>query len=97
MSTGPATRISAGLAGVPTDVDLVVVATPNRSHVAMARLAIEAGLPVVVDKPLAATSAEGRALVDEARRRGVPGPGRRRRAPVAGISVRAAGVVTAVP
>jgi len=53
------------------DVDLVVVATPNRSHVPMARLAIEAGLPVVVDKPLAATSAEGREVVEEARRRGV--------------------------
>lgn len=53
------------------EVDLVVVATPNRSHVPMARLAIAAGLPVVVDKPLAATSAEGREIVDEARRRGV--------------------------
>jgi predicted dehydrogenase len=54
------------------DVDLVVVATPNRSHVAMATLAVQAGLPVVVDKPLAATSAEGRLLVEEARRRGTP-------------------------
>ena len=54
------------------DVDLVVVATPNRSHVAMATLAVQAGLPVVVDKPLAATSAEGRRVVEEARRRGVP-------------------------
>lgn len=54
------------------EIDVVVVATPNRSHVAMARLAVAAGLPVVVDKPLAATSAEGRALVEEARRRGVP-------------------------
>ena len=54
------------------DVDLVVVATPNRSHVPMARLAVSAGLPVVVDKPLAATSAEGRGVVEEARRRGVP-------------------------
>jgi predicted dehydrogenase len=54
------------------EVDVIVVATPNRSHVAMARLAVAAGLPVVVDKPLAATSAEGRALVEEAQRRGVP-------------------------
>ena len=54
------------------EIDLVVVATPNRSHVPMARLAIGVGLPVVVDKPLAATSAEGRAVVEEARRRGVP-------------------------
>ncbi|HEY3258681.1 MAG TPA: Gfo/Idh/MocA family oxidoreductase [Pseudonocardiaceae bacterium] len=52
-------------------VDLVVVATPNRSHVPLARLAVQAGLPVVVDKPLAATAAEGRELVAEARRQGV--------------------------
>jgi predicted dehydrogenase len=32
---------------------------------------VQQGLPVVVDKPLAATAAEGRELVEEARRRGV--------------------------
>ncbi|QGN49632.1 oxidoreductase [Micromonospora sp. WMMC415] len=53
-------------------LDLVVVATPNRLHVPMARRAVAAGLPVVVDKPLAATAAEGRDLLAEARRRGVP-------------------------
>ncbi|SCG36589.1 Gfo/Idh/MocA family protein [Micromonospora coxensis] len=56
----------------PQALDLVVVATPNRQHLPMARAAVAAGLPVVVDKPLAATAAEGRALVDEAHRRGVP-------------------------
>jgi len=54
------------------EVDVIVVATPNRSHVAMARLAVQAGLPVVVDKPLAATSADARGVVEEARRKGVP-------------------------
>ncbi|MEH0934127.1 Gfo/Idh/MocA family protein [Micromonospora psammae] len=53
-------------------LDLVVVATPNSQHVPMARAAIAAGLPVVVDKPLAPTAAQGRELVDEAERRGVP-------------------------
>ncbi|SIQ93064.1 Gfo/Idh/MocA family oxidoreductase [Micromonospora avicenniae] len=56
----------------PEALDLVVVATPNRQHVAMARAALAAGLAVVVDKPLAATATEGRELVDEATRRGVP-------------------------
>ncbi|MEV0155220.1 Gfo/Idh/MocA family oxidoreductase [Micromonospora sp. NPDC050686] len=56
----------------PDALDLVVVATPNRQHVPQAGAAVAAGLPVVVDKPLAATAAEGRALVDEAQRRGVP-------------------------
>jgi predicted dehydrogenase len=51
--------------------DLVVVAAPNRAHVPLARAAIAAGVPVVVDKPLAATAAEASALVDEARAAGV--------------------------
>jgi predicted dehydrogenase len=42
--------------------DLVVVTTPNRSHVSLARAALDAGLPVVVDKPVAPTAAEARSL-----------------------------------
>ena len=38
------------------EVDLVVVATPNRTHVPLGLAAVGAGLPVVVDKPLAATA-----------------------------------------
>jgi len=53
------------------EIDLAVVATPNRTHVPLARAALEAGLAVVVDKPLAATAAEARALVDDARVRGL--------------------------
>ncbi|HEV7364124.1 MAG TPA: Gfo/Idh/MocA family oxidoreductase [Solirubrobacteraceae bacterium] len=52
--------------------DLVVVASPNRTHVPLARAAIEAGLAVVVDKPLAPTAADGRALVDAATAARVP-------------------------
>ena len=55
----------------PSDVELVVISTPNRSHVPLARAALEAGLHVVVDKPMAPTSAEARSLVDEAQRRGL--------------------------
>ncbi|ACZ89575.1 Gfo/Idh/MocA family oxidoreductase [Streptosporangium roseum] len=43
--------------------DLIVVASPNRTHVPLAEAALKAGLPVVVDKPLAATAAQARALV----------------------------------
>ena len=50
-------------------LDLVVVASPNRTHVPLAMGALEAGLHVVVDKPLAPTAAEGRRVVDEAHRR----------------------------
>ena len=52
-------RTSCGSA--PAELDLVVVASPNRTHVPLALAALEAGLPVVVDKPLAATAAEARA------------------------------------
>lgn len=52
-------------------LDLVVVASPNSTHVPLALAALRAGLPLVVDKPLAPTAAEGRALVEEARRRGL--------------------------
>ena len=50
-------------------LDLVVVATPNKTHVPLARAALAAELPVVVDKPFAPTAAEARALIDEARKR----------------------------
>jgi predicted dehydrogenase len=50
-----------------SSLDLVVVATPNRSHIPLARAALHAGLAVVVDKPLAASAAEARALIAEAR------------------------------
>src|SRR3954453_13977605 len=40
------------------DFDSVVIARANRSRVSLAHAAIRAGLPVVVDKPLAVSSAE---------------------------------------
>ena len=48
------------------DADVVVVATPNRFHVPVARAALDAGCHVVVDKPLAVTAAEARELVERA-------------------------------
>jgi len=53
------------------DLDLVVVAAANRAHVPLARSSIEAGLAVVVDKPLAASAGQGRSLVRDAHERGV--------------------------
>ena len=53
----------------PNDFDLAVVTTPNRTHVPLARRALDAGLPVVVDKPIAPTAAEARELCELARRR----------------------------
>jgi scyllo-inositol 2-dehydrogenase (NADP+) len=53
------------------ELDLVVIASANRAHVPLARSSIEADLAVVVDKPLAESAAKGRALLREARGRGV--------------------------
>jgi predicted dehydrogenase len=51
-------------------VDVAVIATPNREHVRLARLAFDAGVDVVVDKPLAVSAAEAREVVEEAERAG---------------------------
>ncbi len=50
--------------------DLVVVAAPNRAHVPLARAALDAGLHVVVDKPLAARAEDGRGLARAAEEAG---------------------------
>src|SRR5829696_7896517 len=52
--------------------DFVVVAAPNDAHTALARKALDAGLRVVVDKPLAPTADEARPLVEHAENLGVP-------------------------
>ncbi len=51
--------------------DLVVIATPNVSHVPLARAALDAGLPLVVDKPLAGSAAEAQSLVESAHAAGL--------------------------
>jgi predicted dehydrogenase len=53
------------------DHDLVIVCTPNVAHVRLATAGLDAGLAVVVDKPLAASSADGRALAGLAAERGL--------------------------
>ncbi|HUY23214.1 MAG TPA: Gfo/Idh/MocA family oxidoreductase [Acidimicrobiales bacterium] len=51
--------------------DLVVVATTTGSHVDVATAAVDAGLAVVVEKPLAPRAEPGRTLVDRAAAAGV--------------------------
>jgi predicted dehydrogenase len=52
-------------------LDLVVVCTPNRTHAPLARAALEAGLPVVVDKPFATSAAAARELTGLAQAQGL--------------------------
>jgi scyllo-inositol 2-dehydrogenase (NADP+) len=51
--------------------DLAVVATANRAHAPVALAALDAGLPVVVDKPMAANVDDARAMIDASRRAGL--------------------------
>ncbi|MFD8688341.1 Gfo/Idh/MocA family oxidoreductase [Streptomyces sp. NPDC059651] len=53
------------------ELDLIVIASPNKTHVPIATAALKAGLPVVVDKPVAGTAAEARELAALAEERGL--------------------------
>jgi predicted dehydrogenase len=54
-----------------SDVDLIVIITPPESHARLVRLALENGKSVLVEKPLAATRAEGEELAEMADQRGL--------------------------
>jgi len=63
----PQARVLADPAEVPAaagDFGLGVVSTPNRTHVEVATALLRAGLPVVVDKPVAARADDAVALGD---------------------------------
>jgi predicted dehydrogenase len=51
-----------------TSLDAVIIAAPDHHHAQATILACRAGLDVYVEKPLAVTIAEGRAMVEAARR-----------------------------
>lgn len=63
-------REAEALFGAP-DIELVVVATPNTSHVPLAEAALMAGKHVVVDKPFAITESAARMLLELGRSRGL--------------------------
>jgi predicted dehydrogenase len=61
-------------------LDVVVVSTPNATHVPLARAALESGAHVVVDKPFAPTAAEARdigVLAERVERLAIPYQNRR--------------------
>lgn len=60
------------LLGRSESLDLAVIASPPPTHVPLATSALDAGLAVVVDKPLCATADEADGLVEHARTLGRP-------------------------
>lgn len=54
------------------DLDALYLAVPHDLHFALANAAVEAGRPVLLEKPLARTLAEGGEIVRRARAAGVP-------------------------
>ncbi|WEM93977.1 Gfo/Idh/MocA family oxidoreductase [Telluria mixta] len=52
-------------------IDVVAIVTPNYLHAPVATAFLEAGIHVICDKPLGITLAEGEALVDLARAKGL--------------------------
>jgi predicted dehydrogenase len=54
------------------DLDAIVIAAPTTAHVPLALAAIERGIAVLVEKPLAATTDEAMRIVRAARAAGVP-------------------------
>jgi predicted dehydrogenase len=72
LSEHPGVRVvDSPEAALTEEHDLAVVATPNRSHVPLGLAALETGLHVVIDKPLATSAADGGTLVDAAARHGL--------------------------
>lgn len=68
----PGAEVVAGVSDLWGGVDLLVIATSNSAHVPLALDAIEHGVAVVVDKPLAVSAADAQRLVDAARSAEVP-------------------------
>ena len=54
----------------PNLYDLVVIATPNRSHLPLGIAAMNAGLPVVIDKPITASVSNAEQLIATSERTG---------------------------
>jgi predicted dehydrogenase len=57
--------------GLPGKIDAVTIATPTTAHYELAKFFIENGVAVLIEKPLASDSSQGREIVALAKSRGV--------------------------
>lgn len=71
LATLPEVRVTSSLTDVLGDVDAVAVATPARTHEALAALALVAGVHVLVEKPLAHDIEAGARMLQLAQEHGV--------------------------
>jgi predicted dehydrogenase len=55
-----------------SELDALIVAAPTTTHAALALAAVDRGLPVLIEKPIAATVDEGLAILEASRAAGVP-------------------------
>ena len=67
----PASIVTDSVPELLKQVEAVIVATPAKSHAAIGTQAVEAGLPVLVEKPFALTVADAERLANLAEKRGV--------------------------
>jgi len=83
IDPNPASRADAAALGVPVYCDLatlfaegaadgVILATPNNLHVEQGLLCLEKGVPVLVEKPIAARALDAMQLVQRSEQTGVP-------------------------
>lgn len=61
-----------GRGEVPQDLDGVIVATPSTTHASVALPFIERGIPTFIEKPMAASVSDAKAIRDTARKYGTP-------------------------
>jgi predicted dehydrogenase len=59
----PDARVVPSIDELWDSIDVLVVATPNRAHVPLGLQAIDHGVPVVIDKPLAPSADDGERLI----------------------------------
>jgi predicted dehydrogenase len=70
-SYGSYEEMLAGEAKRPDGIEVVSIVTPNSTHFAIAKAALDVGRHVICDKPLTVTSAQARQLVDLVERTGL--------------------------
>jgi predicted dehydrogenase len=71
MAAAFSTEVLTDLGQLPDAVDAVTIAVPTESHLAVALPLVRAGVPVLVEKPLARSVADADVLLAAARERGV--------------------------